>query len=369
MFDSQIFCSQQFGGISRYVSSLALEMSKIEGVVPRIVAPFHYNNYLEHLPKHVVYGRKYSWLAHAKLAAYAAGAISSNLWRRRFRPDILHHTYYYPTRRTQGRKVVTVYDLIHEKFPANLSASSSIVRWKAASVAQADRVICISENTRRDVLNTYRISEDRVSVTYLGYERLDGFLSAESATEFRTGVSCSGAPYVLFVGSRVGYKNFDGLLNAYASSAWLRNNVHLLCFGGGVFTEAELLAISKAGVADRVKQVGGSDIVLANCYSHAAVFAYPSHYEGFGLPPLEAMSLDCPVACSNTSSLPEVVGDAAMLFDPARPDSIRAALESILTSTSTRADLVERGKIQKLKFSWKQCADDTLNIYRSALDS
>jgi glycosyltransferase involved in cell wall biosynthesis len=368
MFDSQIFYSQRFGGISRYFVSLVSELGKMENVVPLIVAPFHFNDYLERLPKLAVYGKKVPWLQHAKFAAYAASALPSSIVRRRFQPDILHHTYYYPVRRVAPtRQIVTVYDLIHEQFPANLSASSSIARWKAACVAGADHVICISENTRRDVLNTYGIDEDRVSVTYLGYDPLDMLLSNESPRAFRIRIFGEDIPYLLYVGIRVGYKNFDGLLSAYASSAWLRKNFYFLCFGGGDFTHSERLAISRADVTERVRYVGGSDAILASCYAHAAVFVYPSLYEGFGLPPLEAMSLDCPVACSGTSSLPEVVGDAAMIFDPAHPDSIRVALETVLGSPSLAAALIDRGRVRRVKFSWKECAEKTVDIYRAVL--
>jgi glycosyltransferase involved in cell wall biosynthesis len=370
MFDSQIFCSQRVGGISRYVASIAAEMAKMDSMRALIVAPFHYNEYLQGLPRSLVYGRKIAWLEHLKVAAYAASALPSNIVRRRFRPDILHNTYYYPVGRAGGvRRIVTVHDLIHEKYPADLTASASIIRWKSACIERADHVICVSENTRRDVLDTYRIDEDRVSVTHLGCESLMDRLSDEPADAFRARVLGADCPYVLYVGSRVGYKNFDGLLRGFASSTWLRANVFLVCFGGGKFTDSERAAMSQAGVSERVKYVGGSDSVLASCYAHASLFVYPTHYEGFGLPPLEAMSLDCPVACSGTGSIPEVVGDAAMIFDPSEPASIRAALEGVLMSASLAATLVERGRARRLLFSWQKCAEKTVGIYASVLGS
>jgi glycosyltransferase involved in cell wall biosynthesis len=368
LFDSQIFCFQRFGGISRYVASLAAELAEINSVRPLIVAPFHINDYLPALPKSLVRGRRIAWLRNLKLLAYAASAVPGSFWRYKFRPDIVHNTYYYPVRRVSpARRIITVYDLIHEKYPDNLSASTSIGRWKAMAVAGADHVICISENTRRDVLNTYPIDENRVSVTYLGCDSLEHILVNESGSTFRTRVFGADAPYILFVGSRVGYKNFDALLSAFANSASLRNNFCLLCFGGGDFTGLERSAMAKANIADRVKCIGGSDSLLASCYSHAALFVYPSLYEGFGLPPLEAMALGCPVACSGTSSLPEVVGDAAIMFDPASVDSIQSALESVLESTALASALVERGRVRKLQFTWKNCARATVNIYKDVL--
>jgi glycosyltransferase involved in cell wall biosynthesis len=172
------------------------------------------------------------------------------------------------------------------------------------------------------------------------------------------------APYLLYVGSRSGHKNFKGLLDAYAASAWLRKNFFLLCFGGGAFSAAEQAALAATATQERVRYLGGSDAVLASCYAHAALFVCPSFYEGFGIPVLEAMSLDCPVACSNSSSLPEVAGDAARLFDPASRDSIRAALEEVLNCAAAAELLKQRGRIRRGQFSWGQCAQTTLDIYR-----
>jgi glycosyltransferase involved in cell wall biosynthesis len=240
---------------------------------------------------------------------------------------------------------------------------------KAASVAAADHVICISQSTRRDVLATYDIPEERVSMTHLGFDPLTSLLTGESSKDFKRRALGADAPYLLHVGSRVNYKNFRGFLDAYAASASLRGNCFLLCFGGGDFSSAEQSAISKAGVEGRVKHLGGCDAVLAACYAHASLFVCPSLYEGFGIPVLEAMSLDCPVACSNTSSLPEVVGDAAKLFDPLDRDSMRSALESVLDSPAEARALTERGRIRRQLFSWRTCAEQTVDAYRRVLRS
>jgi glycosyltransferase involved in cell wall biosynthesis len=278
---------------------------------------------------------------------------------------VLHNTYYFPIRPPPGtRCILTVYDMIHEKFPEYFGPKPLMSRLKAASIALADHVVCISESTRRDVLAAYDIAPERVSVTHLGFDPLNSLLSGESAAEFRVRAVGGDAPYLLFVGSRGRHKNFQGLLEAYASSAWLRESLFLLCFGGGGFSGAEQAAIAKAGVAGRVRYLGGTDAELAACYAHAALFVCPSFYEGFGIPVLEAMSLDCPVACSNSSSLPEVVGDAARLFDPADRDSIREAIESIVNSVPAASALRERGRIRRERFSWRQCAQTTLEVYR-----
>ena len=370
MFDPQIFCHQRFGGISRYVVNIALEMHRMAGVTPQIIAPFHFNEYLDQLPRSLVRGTRVRWLEGLTALAYGLSVLPGKVAARNYKPDVLHNTYYFPVKPPSGtRGMLTVYDMIHEKYPKYFAASPFITRIKAASVAAADHVICISESTRRDLLATYDIPEERVSVTHLGFDPLGSLLSGESSSDFKVRVLGADVPYLLYVGSRVNYKNFRGLLDAYAASASVRSNFFFLCFGGGDFTGAERIAISKAGVDGRVKYLGGSDAVLASSYAHASLFVCPSFYEGFGIPVLEAMSLDCPVACSNSSSLPEVVGDAATLFDPADRDSIRSVLEAVLDSPSAATALKERGRIRRQLFSWRSCAENTKDIYRRVLNS
>src|SRR5258708_16458865 len=118
MFDSQIFCHQRFGGIARYVTSMAAEMAKLQGVTPLIVAPFHFNEYLERLPQRLVYGRRVRWLEGATPFAFAASAIPSRFVEMRFRPDIVHNTFYFPAQSVAGRRrIFTVRCMIHEKYP------------------------------------------------------------------------------------------------------------------------------------------------------------------------------------------------------------------------------------------------------------
>ena len=172
-------------------------------------------------------------------------------------------------------------------------------------------------------------------------------------------------PFLLYVGNRGGYKNFLRLLEAYGTSPQLKMGYELICFGGGAFHADELETMRTLGlVSGQVSQLGGDDQMLAKLYEHASAFVFPSLYEGFGIPPLEAMSHDCPVVCSNTSSIPEVVGDAGEYFDPADTESMRAAIERIVTSDSHRNLLIAKGRERLKHFSWDRCAIETLDIYR-----
>lgn len=360
IYDSQIFTEQEFGGISRYFCALASHLSRIPGVDVNIIAPLHINQYLKNADSDIVTG---VYVRHLPKTGRVIKYLSAALFgpfAGLMRPDLVHETYY-SQHTPYGRvpHVLTVYDMIHEKFPESFRDGDAVTRSKKYAVKRVDHVLCISENTRRDLLEVHHLPEDRITVAYLGYDALPktGLLAQDLIGP---------TPYILYVGGRHGYKNFAGLLRAYAASSWLSSNFRVVCFGAGALSGDELGLIARLGLsATQVIQVGGGDDRLAALYKAAAAFVYPSKYEGFGIPPLEAMSLDCPVICSNTSSIPEVVGDAGEYFDPDEQESIRVSIERVLQSSVRRAELVVLGRERCKRFSWERCAQETLAVYRS----
>jgi glycosyltransferase involved in cell wall biosynthesis len=247
--------------------------------------------------------------------------------------------------------------MIHERFPERFPKNDMTSQMKAESVARADHVICISESTQRDLIEILGVEPTKTSVVHLGF----------ALTQQRPFESTSyDRPYLLYVGQRSGYKNFESLLIAYSSSHELMSNYDLLVFGGGNWTDSELGRASCLGIdVSRLRNIQGNDCALANLYQNASLLIYPSIYEGFGIPPLEAMSFGCPVVSSNTSSIPEVVGEAAELFDPYSPSAMLIAIERVLGSSRHRQALVDRGYTRIKKFSWDRCAEQTAEIYRS----
>jgi glycosyltransferase involved in cell wall biosynthesis len=196
-------------------------------------------------------------------------------------------------------------------------------------------------------------------VVYLGFDLMN---TAGERVEELVLPTCE--PFLLYVGNRGGYKNFLRLLEAYGASPQLKTGYKLICFGGGAFQADELKTMQTLGLdSGQVTQLGGDDQLLAKLYERASAFIFPSLYEGFGIPPLEAMSHDCPVVCSNTSSIPEVVGDAGEYFDPADADSMREAIERVVTSDNHRKLLISKGRARLKYFSWDRCAVETLDIY------
>lgn len=366
-FDSQIFLQQRYGGISRYFCELATATHKQQDIQIKIFAPMYINAYLPVLDRHLLTGYPItSWTRFTKIQASAAKWYES-MSMRLYQPQIIHETYYAPCppHLPSALRILTIYDMIHELMPESFPKDDSTARDKAAAAARADHVICISESTRRDAIRLLGLSPDKISVTHLSASVLAP--NADLALGADTGTTHHPKPYMLYVGLRGGYKNFQGLLEAYAASPLLQT-VDLVCFGGSPFSSKELASFEHRGLSlSSLRQVSGDDAALAVYYRHAVVFVYPSRYEGFGIPPLEAMAQQCPVACSNTSSIPEVVGDAGEYFDPSDPHSIRLALEHLIQHPERRAELVHKGRQRAATFSWQRCARETIDIYKMAL--
>jgi glycosyltransferase involved in cell wall biosynthesis len=253
--------------------------------------------------------------------------------------------------------------MIHEKYADSFEGSEGTSNPKRIAAQRADHVICISESTRQDLINICQIPIEKTSVIHLG---VDSIFSAEPQdADTRQDLPKN---FLLYVGKRDGYKNFIGFLNAFATSPYLKENYSIVCFGGGALESSELAAAYSIGLkSDQIVHYFGGDELLASIYRRAQALIYPSLYEGFGLPPLEAMATGCPVICSNTSSLPEVVGTAGEYFDPASQESIMEAMEGVMISLDRREDLISKGYKQAAKFSWERCAQETLGVYRKLL--
>ena len=357
-FDHNIFCNQYYGGISRYFVRTAQNMLEL-GHDARVFAPYHINRYLHEFPQAAVSGKFFSKYPPKTSRLFAL--LNPLLARRqisKWQPDIVHETYF--SKSSMAPKgvptVLTVYDMTHELYPELLAADDRTSEFKRIAVARADHVICISESTRNDLIRLFNVPRDKTSTIYL---------AADISPVPRPNPDRETRPYLLHVGMRGGYKNFSGLLEAVASSSRLGDDFDIVAFGGGVFSDAERQMIAKHGLSsDQVRHVDGDDAVLAGLYADASAFVYPSLYEGFGLPPLEAMAHDCPVISSNTSSMPEVIGDAGEFFLPTDIGAMSHAIESVVYSEDRRRDLISKGRDRLKEFSWKKCAEQTLAVYQ-----
>ena len=360
-YDHQVFGFQQYGGVSRYFYELAKRVGASEGFSASIVAPLYVNRYLGEGGVAVKGFRIPVIPGTGRLIGLANRCIAPAMLRS-VHPDVVHETYY---RRTSSAPngcpvVITVHDMIHEKFKSNFGTADRTSEAKRAAVKRADRIICVSESTRTDLIELFGPNPGKIKTIHSG-------VSLPKAVE-PVVPPVLPRPYFLYLGQRGGHKNFRTLLTAYASSALARGDFDLIAFGVSGFTRLENEALRAAGLNSmQVRHLSGDDALLGHLYRNATAFVYPSLYEGFGFPPLEAMSCGCPVICSNTSSVPEVVGDAGLYFDPRSVEALREALELAVSSAELRARLVARGYERVKIFSYERCAAETLEVYRDAL--
>lgn len=270
-------------------------------------------------------------------------------------PGILHSSYYRTSAQRRVRNVVTVYDFTYERFAKGLRALVH-TQQKRAAIARADAVICISEHTRRDLLRLLpHVPNDKVFVTHLAADEHFQPLSLQQAQP-------EGRPFALFVGGRAGYKNFAAAVHAVSRI----RDCALVCVGGEPFSVAEL-ALLESMAPGRYSHAGAvSAPALNELYNGAVCLLYPSLYEGFGIPPLEAMRAGCPFIALNHSSIPEVAGDAGILLDDPDPEAMARAIEACAAPVR-RAELRERGMARARQFSWRATFENTLPIYRALL--
>lgn len=266
--------------------------------------------------------------------------------------DLIHHTGEDPHIFDYLKNtpiVITIHDLIPELFYKD----SNRLPNRQKSIEQANAIICVSENTKNDLLRFYpSIDTSKVYVVYHG-----GLPYREPTVRKNTE-----GKYILYVGSRYQYKNFNLFIES-VSELLKCNNLTLRCSGEKFTTEEESL-IKQLGLKEYIENVGYvSDNELNQLYQGAECFIYPSLYEGFGIPILEAFQNKCPVCLSNTSCFPEIAEQAACYFDPQDKTSIRQAIEKILKDNELRENLIKRGTDRLHFFSWEKAAKQTLEIY------
>lgn len=362
LFDFQIFYLQEYGGISRYVCELARHLSTLPDTRAHIDAGMHHNAYAAELEPGLVTGHRVA-RSRSKVALAKGWLRNDAMFRRHVRRgehSHVHLTYFYELARPRARaaRMLTVYDMTHELYPSQVPGALRTTTLKRRAARNADHIVCISESTRNDLIRLFGVAPERVSTVHLGLNVPTPRAPGDAAT------GIVGRPYLLYVGQRGGYKNFAGFLAAYASSARLLNTFDVLCFGGGPFSDAELGQARAFGIdVERLRQVGGGDDSLFAAYRGAAMLVYPSRYEGFGFPPLEAMAAGCPVVCSNTSSMPEVAGAAARMFDPDSIDAMAHGMTSLADDTSLREHYREAGFARARAFTWERCAARTREVY------
>lgn len=295
---------------------------------------------------------------------------------RRAGAELLHEPHYTLPIGWSGSAVVTVHDLTHLRFPHFFPPGAALYARAMAgyAVARAQRVIVDSEDTRIDVLERLGADPDRVRVVHLGVSPAFVRPAAEEIEKFRK-VRELPRDYLLYVGARKRHKNLGLLIEALARIPESERPLLVLA-GRHLAPEDPLVrAAEKRGVRkwiDNCPLFVDSDFGLATLYAGAALYVQPSLAEGFGLPPLEAMACGTPVISSNAGSLPEVLGDAAVLLPPdgsEAADAWAGAIRHVLGDSSQRSHMTDAGVAQAARFTWERAAEQTLATYREALES
>jgi glycosyltransferase involved in cell wall biosynthesis len=384
LFDFDIFYHQKFGGISRYFFDNIKYFNDNNSLQWDLPIKYSQNEYLSAdcslgintVPLDHQYtsflggkdfkgkGRLYTMSQQWKkdMNPLAENIMLSNKAVSRGDFDVFHPTYYsnyYLEALGDKKLVLTVYDMIHEIYPElfGVNDNTSIVKKKL--VERADKVIAISHSTKKDLMNVYGMPGDKIEVVHLSssFGNYDKAILTQYKPDFN---------YILFTGNRSIYKNFYSFVRAISPILRKNKDLKLLCTGS-TFSSAELELFKQLEISNNVVHHYAHDQELAALYTYAEVFVFPSYYEGFGIPMLEAFQCGCPVVASNVSSLPEVGQEGALYFSPKDYAQIHDQVNAVLFDTELKNKLVDNGQKRLNDFSIQKVANQTIEVYNKVL--
>lgn len=357
--DHQKFTTQKYGGISRYFANVMQGIRSADDMGCQLGVLNAKNHYIRHesLPlrgrlsdRVLQYREKYTYKLNQAYCNYL-------LDQQQF--DVFHPTYYDPYFLPRLKKplVITLHDMTYERLPEYFWALDPLTRQKRLNIEKADAIIAISNTTRNDLLSFFDVDPAKITVIYHGIDIADPKQSRP--------VAPLPPDYLLFVGDRSGYKNFYLFLNAFRELAPRHPDLHVVLAGGGSLGIADVEFIHRLKLGERVHHIHATDEELNWLYAHAQLFVYPSLYEGFGLPILEAFRAGCPMVLSDTDCFREVAGNAAAFFSPQSPEDLVRVLDTTLGDTARKQALIASGNRRLLDFPLDKSIENTLNVYRT----
>lgn len=358
VFDHQIFCIQNLGGISRYFTNIFKYIKShqcdIQGELSVKYSDNIYIKNISHDIENPPWFLKNNFIG-KKFFLERINRFYTNRLIEKIDFDVFFPTYYstYFLDKIKQPYVLTVHDMTHEHFPEIFYKNKDFtLHYKRKAIENAAHLIAISENTKKDLLKYYNVAKEKISVIYHGIEQ---DYSTQSVTKFND-------PFFLFVGERGGYKNFEIVLRALSA---LQNKSINLISTGKSFSKREKGQLKKYGLEYRVIALHLTDSQLNYLYENAVALVYPSLYEGFGYPLLEAMRASCVVITSNSSCLPEIGGDAALYFNPLIVEELIGKMQYVLSlSKSEKSDIISRGAKNLLRFTLKESMDKTISVIK-----
>ncbi|MEO8764890.1 MAG: glycosyltransferase family 1 protein [Ginsengibacter sp.] len=355
LYDYQMFSLQKFGGVTRYFCEIMKNFPPEHQFSLSLL--FSENHHLKEnrdviKKMNILPGKNFKgkYYIQKSLVAvnryYSKRAIAKNDF------DIFHPTYYdnYFFDILKKPYVITAHDLILFKFADTFYKSHTGRPKMENAIKKANRVIAISENTRKDLVEILGIHPEKIDVIYHGYNTIPAK---------KTGVY---GKYILFVGRRNLYKNFIPFAKAVSKLLNREKDIKLVCVGAP-FDKEEMEVLVRSGILDQSVAVNVDDSFLNGLYAEALAFVFPSLYEGFGMPILEAFANDCPVCLSNTSCFPEIAGNGGVYFDPYDQESISKAVEKVVYDSAFAKEIKLAGRQRLAGFSWKKAAMETVSSY------
>jgi glycosyltransferase involved in cell wall biosynthesis len=367
LYDTQTFADQTTGGISRLFAELYRHYRSIEfGINASIPFSFGNNVYAQNVGiRQKSFFSRHWFRGKTRIKnTFNKSLTISNLLLRRF--ELFHPTYYDPYFINYlGSKpfVLTVFDMIHELYAEQYfqhdKATSERKRYLAG---RACRIIAISQSTSDDLVRLFGVNPSLVDVVYLGCS-----LQVPQQKTWPQGIDRN--RYLLFVGNRGAYKNFSIFVRAVVPVLKKYDDLNVVCAGGGPFCSEERSMMDKNDVTCRFIPRFVPDEELAGYYQNAVALVFPSLYEGFGIPLLEAFALGCPVIASDIPAFREIAGSAALYFDPLSEDDLKKQIEKVVNGQRYRETLIAEGLKQLKKYSWEETARMTKAVYQKALGS
>ena len=370
LYDHQVFSLQDFGGVSLIFSELLRIYKQMpDQISAKAFAPFTGNINLQvvqnQLSWHLLHniGNPLRFKVQFKLNEFLSRfAVSQGNF------DVFHPTYFNPSFLPYLHKplIVTVHDMAHEVFSNDPAFNADVRKNKQLLVEKADKVIVISQFTKGEMLKYYKVPEEKIEIVYLGGDQILR-PEVQDAGNF---AAILPKKYIVYDGARkASYKNFIPFLTAIAPILNRVKDLYVVCAGGVPFSQEEQAIFTSLNIEKQLVNIPlrGSMPMQAVFWKNATLFAYPSLYEGFGIPFVQSMLCGCPVVGHNQGSTPEVGQDAIFYFDGRNQESIRATVEEALFNVEKRKEKIALGLKRGQDFSWKKTAENTLHIYESVL--
>ncbi len=356
LFDHQAFTFQKYGGVSTLFIELFRQLDAEENINIKIPILYTENENLLAYKKPIL-NRLFPFLEkiNFKQKIHIINIINTlytfiyiKLITKKF---IYIPTYYNPYLMPwidSNKVVLIIHDLIHEIFRI---PDKMVLEGKKFLAERSHLIIAVSQNTKNDIIKYFHVDSSKIYVMHLA-TNMDKVISKTIEIPY---------PYILFVGNRQSYKNFNLFIEAYSPIS-IEYNINIVCIGGGKFTEDELAKIHQLHVTHLIHYFDFETPTLKFLYTRALFFCFPSKYEGFGIPLLEAMISNCPIVTSNISSLPEVSGEAALLFNPEDIIDMREKLQLFTIDEKLRNAYIEAAQKRISQFTWKKTAHTFLQI-------